>query len=104
LVSDADPSMVSVVRREIAEQGESFINGANSILNRSRKRSASSTRKASKKCRIGVTVYYFQDESNEKSQSEVTMTPRKNLRRQRRSLDVDRGKCASRPRAVAVRR
>jgi Family of unknown function (DUF6502) len=90
LVNDADPDMVSVVRREIAEQGESFINGATSILYRSRKRSSPTTRKVSKKCRIGVTVYYFQDEPNEKSQSDVAPTPRKNLRRQRRSSGISR--------------
>jgi hypothetical protein len=87
-VNDADPEMVSLVRREIAEYGESFINGANSILNRSRK--TASSRKVAKKCRIGVTVYYFQDEPNEKLQSDVAAAPRKNLRRQRRSLEISR--------------
>jgi hypothetical protein len=104
LVNDADPDMVSVVRREIAEQGESFINGANSILNRSRERSSPSTRKLSKRCRIGVTLYYFQDEPSEKSQSDVAPPPRKNLRRQRRSLDERRGGSTPRSRAVEVRR
>jgi hypothetical protein len=104
LVNDADPDMLSVVRREIAEQGESFISGANSILNRSRKKSSASTRKASKKRRIGVTVYYFQDESSEKSKSDVAPTPRKNLRRQRRPLPARRGGSTTRSRAVEVRR
>jgi len=103
-INDADPDMVSVVRREIAEQGESFINGANSILNRSKKRASPSARKESKKCRVGVTVYYFQDESTEKSQSGVAPTPRKNLRRKRRSLVVSRSETASRPRVAKVRR
>ncbi len=54
--SDINPDMIPIVRREIAEQGISFINGANALLKRSRSR-----RYITGKCRLGVTVYYFEE-------------------------------------------
>jgi uncharacterized protein DUF6502 len=97
LISDADPDMVSLARLEMAEQGASFVSGASSILSRSRKESARSARKVSTKCRLGVTVYYFQDESCDKSRPEVTASRRKNLRRQRRPVTANRNRITSRP-------
>jgi hypothetical protein len=86
LIDDSDLDMVPLVRREITEQGTSFINGATSLLNRSQKKRSTKTLRPSRKCRLGVTVYYFQDEVS--SSDEIT-TPgrqhrRKNLRRQQR--------------------
>lgn len=84
LISDADPEMVSLARREIAEQGASFINGANSIFNRSRKKLRRESQKVSRKCRLGVTIYYFQDEltTDDETRSQSVPFRRKNLRRQ----------------------
>jgi hypothetical protein len=87
VTDETDLEMVSLVRREIAEQGTSFINSANSLFSRSSSKPSRSIAKTSAKCRLGVTIYYFQDdvESAEKSKTEVlTRAPRKNLQRQRR--------------------
>jgi len=79
VIDDADPDMVALIRREIAEQGMNFINGASSLLNRSQ------FKRGSQSCRLGVTVYYFQEGI---SVTETPLTsgrgsPRKNLRRRR---------------------
>ena len=86
LVDEADPEMVSLVRREIAEQGANFINTANSLLSRSCVKPSRSIAKTSGKCRLGVTVYYFQDDVKGamESKTERPYRPRKNLQRQRR--------------------
>ena len=83
MISDADPKMVSLARKEIAEQGASFINGANSILNRSRKKPGRAIPNVPVKCRLGVTIYYFQDEIaiSEKERLEDARGRRRNLRR-----------------------
>jgi hypothetical protein len=73
---------VSLVRREIAEQGAAFIDGANSLLTRFRPTSRKLPRKGSRKLRIGVTVFYFQDELPVESHGATkTGTRRKNLQR-----------------------
>jgi hypothetical protein len=61
VLNDVDIAAVPLVRRQLAEQGAAFIDGATSLLNRSRikQRRSISTRPA--QCRVGVTVYYFQD-------------------------------------------
>jgi hypothetical protein len=86
LVDETDLDMVTLVRREIEEQGANFINSANSLLNRSRARPSRSSAKTSAKCRLGVTVYYFQDdvERTAESSAETTYMRRKNLQRKRR--------------------
>jgi Family of unknown function (DUF6502) len=85
LVDKADPEMVSLVRREIAEQGANFIDSANSLLSRSCAKPSRSMAKTTGKCRLGVTVYYFQDdvEGAIESTTERTHGRRKNLQRQR---------------------
>jgi hypothetical protein len=86
LVDETDLDMVALVRREIEEQGANFINSANSLLSRSRARPSRSSVKISAKCRLGVTVYYFQDdvERTAESSAETTYMRRKNLQRKRR--------------------
>ena len=82
LAYDIDPEMVPVVRRELAAQGASFINGANALLKRSRNKSAavSSTHQAN--CRLGVSVYYFEPErDSDNSDRALKAAPRRNLRR-----------------------
>jgi len=81
LADETDFEMVSLIRREIAEQGANFINSANSLLGRSSVKAKRST-----KYRLGVTVYYFQDDIEDATESkpQTTYTRRKNLRRQRR--------------------
>jgi hypothetical protein len=60
LISDAKPSMLPIIRRDVAEQGINLINAASSILKRSqgRMKKKGSTRNG---CRVGVTIYYFED-------------------------------------------
>jgi Family of unknown function (DUF6502) len=67
LITDADPAMIPIIRREIAEQGESFINGAGSLLKRSLRKSNRASSSLASKRRLGVTVYYFEDEVEESS-------------------------------------
>jgi hypothetical protein len=86
VVDDGDPEMATVVRREIREQAANFINGANSLLSRSQpKRSARTTLKPTKTCRLGVTVYYFQDQTpaGDEAAPPTALARRKNLRRRR---------------------
>ncbi len=93
LLGDADIELVPLVRREIAEQGENFINNANALLSRARKKQSRSIAKRPERCRLGVTVYYFQDniDNTEKLQkNEKLHTQRKNLRRQHATLPRDR--------------
>jgi hypothetical protein len=84
VIDDGDLELVNFVRREIAEQGTNFINSANSLLNRSQIKRGSKPAKSSKPVRLGVTVYYFQEESqnNDEPTGVGTHSRRKNLRRQ----------------------
>ena len=83
VTDDGDLDMVNFLRREIAEQGTNFINSATSLLNRSQIKRSSKTAKPSRTVRVGVTVYYFQEESpNADEATGVAIHGRrKNLRR-----------------------
>ena len=85
IVSDANVDMVPIVRRELTAQGSSFINDANSLLKRSRNNPIGVLKKSTTKRRLGVTVYYFEDEveSNHRLAGEIKQDRRKNLRRQK---------------------
>jgi hypothetical protein len=84
VIDDGDLELVNFLRREIAEQGTNFINSATSLLNRSQIKRSSKTAKSSRAVRLGVTVYYFQEESPNDGEPTVvgTHSRRKNLRRQ----------------------
>ena len=86
LTDDVDLEMVSLVRRELADQGTSFIESANSLLSRSNIKASRTIGKTSTKCRLGVTVFYFQDdiEGNGIPKAEIIPGRRKNLQRQAR--------------------
>ena len=86
LIDESDHELVSLIRREISEQGASFINSANSLFNRSRVKPIRPAAKKSARCRLGVTIYYFQDdiEGTMEPKDEVKVGRRKNLQRQRR--------------------
>jgi len=92
LVDETDHDLVSLIRREIAEQGTNFISSANSLLNRSRAKQSQPASKASVKCRLGVTVYYFQDdiESLSEFKGKAIVGRRTNLQRQPRPKNSDR--------------
>jgi hypothetical protein len=83
VIENGDPDMVSLVKREITEQGKSFINGATSLLNRSHKNRSSKASQSSKHVRLGVTIYYFQDEIPDDKVAPILDVSgrRKNLRR-----------------------
>ena len=99
LLEEADLESVSLMRREIAEQGANFITGANSLFSRSRVRPIRSSSKASTKYRLGVSVYYFQDdiEAATKSPINTTYNRRKNLHRKSRPSGRERKSVAGRP-------
>jgi len=84
VIDDGDLDLVNFLRREIAEQGTNFINSATSLLNRSQIKRSTKTAKSSRAVRLGVTVYYFQEESpnDDKATGVRTHGRRKNLRRQ----------------------
>lgn len=86
LLEEIDLESASLIRREIAEQGASFISSANSLLSRSSIRPNRSVGKSSLKYRLGVTVYYFQDnvEAPKKISFDAGCGRRKNLRRKSR--------------------
>ena len=83
VTDDGDLDMVNFLRREIAEQGTNFINSATSLLNRSQIKRSSKTAKSSRTVRVGVTVYYFQEESPDADEATGVAIHgrRKNLRR-----------------------
>jgi hypothetical protein len=85
VVDDGDVEMATFLRREITEQGANFINGATSLLNRSQVKRGPKTVKPPKTCRLGVTVFYFQDEPppGDEAESLPMRGRRKNLRRGR---------------------
>jgi hypothetical protein len=85
-VCDVDLGAVPLVRRQIAEQGAAFIDGATSLLTRSHGRPRRSGMKESSHCRVGVTVYYFEDEhateADMRTSTSTDQGRRKNLQRQ----------------------
>ncbi len=64
VVSDADPAMIGVIQREINQQGSSFVSSVNSLLNRSRVKRSRASANSAVGCRLGVTVFYFQDQNS----------------------------------------
>jgi hypothetical protein len=83
-ISDVDIGVMPLVRRQIAEQGSAFIDGATSLFSRSRRKPRRSSVKETSPCRVGVTVYYFEDKIATASspQSPADRGRRKNLQRQ----------------------
>ena len=85
IVGDVDIGVVPLVRRQMAEQGSAFIDAATSLFSRSRSKRMRSSKRETSQCRVGVTVYYFEDEiatASTRQRSRVTGR-RKNLQRQR---------------------
>jgi hypothetical protein len=82
-VGDVDIGVVPLVRKQMAEQGSAFIDGATSLFSRSRSVRQRS-RKDTLQCRVGVTVYYFEDETATAGAPQPTRDTgrRKNLQRQ----------------------
>lgn len=91
-VDETDYESVSLLRREIAEQGANFISSANSLFGRHRVKQSRQLAKVPAKCRLGVTVYYFQDaiEGATDSGPKIDTGRRKNLQRQRRPTNRKR--------------
>jgi hypothetical protein len=87
LVNDADIDVVPIIRRELAKQAASFINGANSFLKRSRHEPSRKLANSTAKFRLGLSVYYFEGEvsNRNRASNEVKRSHRKNLRRQQHS-------------------
>jgi hypothetical protein len=85
LVQDADLDLMPVIRREISRQGASFISGTNSLLKRIRKNPRITRSNSGSRCRVGVTVYYFEDteEINAAAAGAHKRPTRTNLRRLR---------------------
>jgi len=86
LLDESDPKSVSLIRKEISEQGANFIDGANALFGRSRHRTSRPDVGSKAKCRLGVTVYYFEDniEADATPAIKTNFGHRKNLQRQGR--------------------
>jgi len=83
LVQDVDSDLMPVIRREMSRQGASFISGTNSFLKRIRKNPRIARSHGAPRCRVGITVYYFEDtDQSDAVAGEVRKrVPRTNLRR-----------------------
>jgi hypothetical protein len=82
IVGNVNSDVIPLIRREIAEQGVNFIESANSLLKRHKSKPRKSARQAKPTFRVGVTLYYFESETGEKTSGSVGETgPRKNLQR-----------------------
>jgi hypothetical protein len=83
VLNDVDIAAVPLLRRRIAEQGAAFIDGATSLLSRSRMKQRLPILPKSAQCRVGVTVYYFQDEAagDDDIAALANYSRRKNLQR-----------------------
>jgi hypothetical protein len=82
VVADVESSAVPLIRRDLTDQGAAFIDVANSMLARSRVKLRSLDQKGAPRCRVGVTVYYFQDElSDDAALQSTDNVRRKNLHR-----------------------
>jgi hypothetical protein len=88
LLSNVDVNVLPLVRRQLAEQGATLIEGASSLLARSGVKTKRSGAKELRQCRAGITVYYFEDESD--SAHGINSLPskgrRKNLQRRNSKL------------------
>ena len=93
LMCDVDVSVLPLVRRQMADQGAALIEGASSLLARSRVKSKRSSSKGLSQCRAGITVYYFEDEraNGPGAESMSGKGRRKNFRRRKiKSRTTDR--------------
>jgi Family of unknown function (DUF6502) len=99
VVQDADLHSMPVIRREISKHGATFISGTNSLLNRIRKKSKAARSNPASRCRVGVTVYYFEDsqQSTATAGNGGKRTPRTNLRRT--CTEKSKGKAYVRPKS-----
>jgi uncharacterized protein DUF6502 len=82
LSDEVDRDWAPMIRKEIAAQGISFIGGANSLLSRfpSRQKRASDSA-ASFPMRLGVTVFYFEEDRKPPGLDKGGKPRRRNLRR-----------------------
>jgi hypothetical protein len=88
VVTDVECSGVPLIRRALEEQGVAFIDGANSMLARSRSKPKLQDQKRVSGCRVGVTVYYFQDELTD----DVTLRSTDGVRRKNLHRKVSRAR------------
>jgi uncharacterized protein DUF6502 len=82
LVNDIDSTIAPLVRRQIAEQGAAFVDSANALLSRSRSKSSKRHSTETRRSRMGVTVFYFEEGvANNSSNLASNTKQRKNLQR-----------------------
>jgi hypothetical protein len=85
-VDNIDAAGISIGRREILQQGTSFINSIDGLFDQLKRPPMSKTRKAKGIVkRMGVTVFYFEEGpvEDDKKMAGRQIGPRKNLRRSR---------------------
>ena len=74
---------IAIGRRDVSQQGASFISGIDGLLQQLKKASKRADMPPSKQTRVGVTIFYFEDDSEVNSHSNTPKgkSPRKNFRR-----------------------
>jgi hypothetical protein len=87
--TSVDVRAVALLRRDIAEQGAAFIDGTTSLLARSRTKASRLSANKSTQSRVGVTVYYFEDELPKDKSARIAAAERhrKNLHRRTRKRE-----------------
>jgi hypothetical protein len=83
-VDNIDAAGISIGRREVLQQGTSFINGIDGLFNQLKRAPVSKTRKMNGAMkRMGVTVFYFEEDlvQDGRNMAAQPIVPRKNLRR-----------------------
>jgi hypothetical protein len=97
MTSNIDPASIPLIRREITEQGSAFIDSANALLRRSLPKTKRSPGAPAIHTRVGVTIYYFQEETKGKETSGgAALGRRKNLQRQGKKLALKSTRVISR--------
>ena len=73
---------MALLRRDLQQQGTSFINAADALLKQATSNSTSSATSTVDECRIGVAIYCFEEARTKSGNfSNTPRVPRKNLRR-----------------------
>jgi Family of unknown function (DUF6502) len=99
LVGDIREEALQTIRNEIAQQGESFMESANLLLNQTRRKHRQSKANATSVYRAGITAYYFQAREPDGLESAVrapaAASRRKNLQRHLRTISGEKGRATA---------
>ena len=79
---EAETEALPLLRREIAAQGASLVNAASALMKGSMRKPGNRSSQQRTKCRLGISVYYFEHNADvEDASGSIVVRRRKNLRR-----------------------